>query len=132
MPVGSNCLSILESNSFDKPTRSEKNRPYLFSNRSSFRTLFGGWAFIHGNFACEDAPRSGRPNISHNEENVNEMLDLLTKDPHITYVQLEYEIELSSGSLLSFCTKSLVSGICVPDGSPFFELTAKIIAHRLL
>ncbi|KAI6648694.1 hypothetical protein LOD99_7920 [Oopsacas minuta] len=43
--------------------------------------------FIHGNFVLEDAPRSGRPNILHNEENVNEMLDLITKDPHITCAQ---------------------------------------------
>ncbi|KAI6647657.1 hypothetical protein LOD99_8622 [Oopsacas minuta] len=48
---------------------------------------------IHGNFVLEDAPRSGRPNISHNDDNVNEMLDLTTKDPHITYVQLDYETE---------------------------------------
>ncbi|KAI6648279.1 Histone-lysine N-methyltransferase SETMAR-like [Oopsacas minuta] len=54
------------------------------------------------------------------------MLDLITKDPHITYAQLEYEAELSSGTTISFCTKSFVSGSCVPDGSPFFELTAKI------
>ncbi|KAI6651412.1 Histone-lysine N-methyltransferase SETMAR-like [Oopsacas minuta] len=54
------------------------------------------------------------------------MLDLITKDPHITYAQLEYETEYHRGQLISFCTKSFVSGSCVPDGSSFFELTAKI------
>ncbi|KAI6656036.1 Histone-lysine N-methyltransferase SETMAR-like [Oopsacas minuta] len=77
--------------------------------------------FIHGNFVLEDAPRSGRPNISHNEENVNEMLDLITKDPHITYAQLEYETELSSGTINII----LHEEICVRN------LCARWIPHSL-
>ncbi|KAI6660005.1 Histone-lysine N-methyltransferase SETMAR-like [Oopsacas minuta] len=70
--------------------------------------------FIHGNFVLEDAPRSGRPNISHNGENVNEMLDLITKDPHITYAQLEYETELLSGTINIILHKELcVRKLCI-------------------
>ncbi|KAI6648037.1 hypothetical protein LOD99_8239 [Oopsacas minuta] len=77
--------------------------------------------FIHGNFVLVDAPRSGRPNILHNEENVNEMLDLITKDPHTTYAQLEYETELSSGTINIILHKEL----CVR------KLCARWIAHSL-
>ncbi|KAI6653128.1 hypothetical protein LOD99_3973 [Oopsacas minuta] len=77
--------------------------------------------FIHGNFVLEDAPRSGRPNISHNEESVNEMLDLITRDPHITYAQLEYETELSSGTINIILHKEL----CVR------KLCARWIPHSL-
>ncbi|KAI6661502.1 Histone-lysine N-methyltransferase SETMAR-like [Oopsacas minuta] len=58
---------------------------------------------------------------SHNGENVNEMLDLTTKDPHITYAQLEYKTELSSGTINIILHKEL----CVR------KLCARWIPHSL-
>ena len=55
--------------------------------------------FTHGNFVLEDAPRAGRPNVSHNEENVDQVLDLVMQDSHVTYAQLEHETGLSSGTI---------------------------------
>ncbi|KAI6647993.1 hypothetical protein LOD99_8320 [Oopsacas minuta] len=94
-----------------------------FSDLAPSQSTVEQWyrEFIHGNFVLEDAPRSGRPNISHNEENVNEMLDLITKDPHITYAQLEYETELSSGTINIILHKEL----CVR------KLCARWISHSL-
>ncbi|KAI6648999.1 Histone-lysine N-methyltransferase SETMAR [Oopsacas minuta] len=72
-----------------------------FTNLSPSLSTVERWyrEFIYGNFVLEDAPHTGRQNISHSEENANEMLDLITKDPHITYAQLEYETEISSGTI---------------------------------
>ena len=55
--------------------------------------------FTHGNFVLEDAPRAGRPNVSHNEENVDQVLDLVMQDSHVTHAQLEHETGLSSGTI---------------------------------
>ncbi|KAI6651243.1 Mariner transposase [Oopsacas minuta] len=63
--------------------------------------------FIHGNFILEDGPRTGRPSITHTVENVELMLDEVTKDPHVTYAQLEHETKLSSGSINVILHKEL-------------------------
>ena len=74
--------------------------------------------FTHGNFVLEDAPRAGRPSVSHNEQNVDQVLELVIQDSHVTYAQIEHETGLSSGLLMSLYKKNFVYESCVPAGSP--------------
>ncbi|KAI6647433.1 hypothetical protein LOD99_12429 [Oopsacas minuta] len=62
---------------------------------------------MHGNCILEDGPRPGRPSITHTVENVELVLDEVTKDPHVTYAQLEHETKLSSGSINVILHKEL-------------------------
>ena len=50
---------------------------------------------------------AGRPSVSHNEENVDQVLDLVMQDSHVTYAQLEHEIGLSSGTINFILHKEL-------------------------
>ncbi|KAI6658928.1 Histone-lysine N-methyltransferase SETMAR-like [Oopsacas minuta] len=63
--------------------------------------------FIHKNFILEDGPRPGRPSIIQTVQNVELVLDEVTKDPHVTYAQLEQETKLSSGSINVILHKEL-------------------------
>ena len=81
--------------------------------------------FDDGNFSLEGAPRSGRPSIAHNEENVNLVLDQIMLDPHVTYAQLEHETELSSGTINTILHKnaerSFLLGSCGDLDPSFFN-----------
>ena len=63
--------------------------------------------FTHGNFVLEDAPRAGRPSVSHNEQNVDQVLELVIQDSHVTYAQIEHETGLSSGTINVIIHKEL-------------------------
>lgn len=63
--------------------------------------------FTNGNFVLGDGPRAGRPSISHNEENVDQVLELVMQDSRITYAQLEHETGLSSGTINVILHKEL-------------------------
>ena len=69
--------------------------------------------FKHGNFTLDDAPRTGRPNISNIDENVQLVQDLIREDPRVTYAKLEHDTKLLSGTINNILHKELgVRKVC--------------------
>ncbi|CAF3062740.1 unnamed protein product, partial [Rotaria sp. Silwood2] len=55
--------------------------------------------FQRDNFSVQDAPRSGHPSTSVNEQTIDAVRKIIEDDPHSTYHQIENMLGISSTAI---------------------------------
>ncbi|CAF4076146.1 unnamed protein product [Rotaria sp. Silwood2] len=90
---------------------------------SSDHTVFNWFReFQRDNFSVQDAPRSGRPSTSVNEQTIDAVRKRIEDDPHSTYQQIENILGISSTAINSI----------IHDYLNLRKVCARWVPHKLI